>query len=392
MNNAENQPLPQDTYPEPGYWINVTSPPAGAEQGEKQASPGRIVFRPQLDSIEGHDSPIAAVAFFPGGDKVVSLDINWGLIVWGANLGVPIQRYQLDENLGSVRSLQVSPDGRLLIVDIYSSFDNIQCAVWDLQSEQMRYTLPGKANFYTGVIIIATPKPAIVALEGSDLTVWDLESGRLLHTLGGHTRPIRAVTVVPNSTLVLTASEDATIKLWDISTGQERVTYHHHTSMVLDVVVSADGRLAASSSTDNTLQLWDVRTGQTVHVFENFFNHYLCMQTQGRMLISRSEDRFKVWNLDRKEQTISVEVFTEDILDGVGIIPNSNLAFFVMDDWLTGYHYMLHVFDMECGEVIASFRDSNRINHYAVAPSGKMIALGDFDGKVHFVDCFEPQV
>ena len=395
MNDAQsqdNQSQPEDTYPEPGYWIYRNPTLFSAEQDSTPVDLARIIFRPQLDSVEGHDCPVAAVAFLPNGDQAVSLDINKGLIIWDAKQGVPIQRYQLDEHLGSITSVQVSPDGRLLIVDIYSSSNNIKCAAWDLQSQTMRYTIPGNGGFGASGIIAPGPQPALLYPEGSVLNVWDLESGNLRHTLQGHTRSIGAVTPVPNSPLVLIASGDSTIKLWDISTGQERASYHHHTSPVSDVVISAYGRLAASRSSDRKLILWDIGTGQTVHVFENIYDYSLCMQTQGNMLISCNEDRFTVWDLARKARCMTVEVFSEDILGQVEILPDSHLAFFIMDDWLTSYQYMFHVLDMERGEVIASFRASNSIYQCAVSPSGKMIALGDNDGKVHFVDFLEPKI
>lgn len=388
INDQNDQPPSSpDVYPEPGYEIYLNPRLPGMEPIDRQGRQWKWVDRPLPDSTQGHEISVTAIGYSPNGDQVVSLDVDETMILWDADQGVPIKR--INDAPHGVCSLQVSPDGNLVVIGI-DHVREIKAVVWDLRSEQQRYTLPKRGDDYAGIVISPSARPALLTAEGNDLTVWDLESGQLRQTLRGHTGPIRSIAVVPDGSLALTASADATVKVWDLSKGKERFTFRKHTGMVYGVAVSADGQTVVSISTDQTLRVWDLMTGRQRHVFDNVSAEYLVqIRSDSRIAISRGERGMRVWDLAHKAWRIKVDIFLEDCLDTIALVPNSSLAVFTMEDWLTGYYYMLHVIDTDSGEVVYSYRNNSSINCFAIAPSGKTIVIGDMDGKVHFLDLIQ---
>jgi WD40 repeat protein len=148
-----------------------------------------------LNTLEGHEHHIHSVNVTPDGRLAVSASYDDTLRTWDLSSGKCIdtmtgsllRRFLLGHNLlrpnynlsrsderATVRSVSVTPDGRLAVS---ASYDN---TLW----------------------------------------VWDLSSGKRTNTLEGHTGWIYSVSVTPDGRLAVSASADRTLRVWDLFSGK----------------------------------------------------------------------------------------------------------------------------------------------------------------------------
>lgn len=129
-----------------------------------------------LQTLEGHDSSINAVAFSPDGTTLVSASIGETVRLWDAKTGV--HRQTLPSHGGLIYSIALSPDGTIIAL-----------------------------GFYHGT-----------------LELWDAKTGTHRQTLEGHDGIVTSVAFSPDGTTILSASNDETVRVWDAKTGVNRRT------------------------------------------------------------------------------------------------------------------------------------------------------------------------
>ncbi|HKB42376.1 MAG TPA: tetratricopeptide repeat protein [Gemmataceae bacterium] len=189
-----------------------------------------------------------------------------------------------------------SPDGKSLV----AASDKGAAAVWDLASQQRRYTMPVSQMAYSvacspdGKTIAAGGQFGVVKLfdaeSGKELStiqrqelavdyaltlafspngrklatgnaqgivhIWDVATNQLDASLIGHTDAVESLAFGDGGRTLATASRDRTIRLWDVATGQERIALKGHESAVTGVAFAPDGIVLATSSRDGTVRLW----------------------------------------------------------------------------------------------------------------------------------------
>ncbi|MGF1568405.1 MAG: caspase family protein [Nodosilinea sp.] len=178
--------------------------------------------------LEGHQTPIEALAFSPDGSLLASAGSDQQILIWRVSDG--IQLASLGGNTARITALTFSPNGALLI----SAGDGPHLKLWSLDPTQ------------TGLRATSI-QPQIDHEEG-----------------------ISSLSMSPDGQFLSTGSYDSTVKLWQIKPGSPPAlvlldTLTHHSAAVATVQFSPDGRQLASGSWDNTVQLWQIqgRSAQT---------------------------------------------------------------------------------------------------------------------------------
>jgi WD40 repeat protein len=230
----------------------------------------------QLRTIEGHSDFALRAAFTTDGRSVVIGGADeriknrsakyWGGMAKLFDVATGIDKMTFRGHRGTIISLTISPDGRLL-------------ATGD-------------------------------SLDGT-IRLWSLVTGKCLAVLSGHTqREIRCLAFSPDSRVLASGSGDYSgqfgeIKLWEVASGKERATFMGHSCVVDCLLFSADGKTLASGSGDQTIRFWDVLAGQTKATLsaKNKESGYtecvmlLAFPSGTNMLVAGSFTTLKLWDL-----------------------------------------------------------------------------------------------
>lgn len=262
--------------------------------------------------LEHGIKPIAALAYSRDGALLFAGTWDSDVAVFDtATWSEPRRLLPDGERYRAVRDLDVSPDGRHLVV----AYADGVARLWDLATErQVRAFDTGThetSNELNDVVFL--PDGTRLATVGADQTVrlWDVASGALLTILHGHTRPVQSVVASPDGRTLFSAGVDRALRAWDLeAVGPGRTTWAlrdvsyslaldpgsrraviagwegwvqvvdretgailrawqgHETSGV-GADWSADGRWLATTGNDGRVVLWDAESGALVHELES---------------------------------------------------------------------------------------------------------------------------
>jgi WD40 repeat protein len=191
---------------------------------------------------------------------------------------------------GSINSLALSPDGRLLALDSMDlSHDKASITVWNLEKEREVHTLSGHS-----CVAFSADGRYLAGASGEpsapvEATVWDVttgkpkvwkgDDGKDFSGLRGDSRAITSLAFRPNGKQLAVGSggdvianlyggesarKPGEVRIWDLETGKLVRRLTGQQQAVTGVAYSPDGQYLASASRDQTVRVWNVPTGEEV--------------------------------------------------------------------------------------------------------------------------------
>jgi len=258
------------------------------------------------------------------------------------DLAKPVQQFV------NIQSVAFSPDGNYLAAA--KAGDKGGIVLWDLKTLKVHAV----TEVAKGVPCVAFSPDSKTLAAGSNAEhchLYATADAQLLRSLPGHNQSAPAVAFSSDGkTLAVGSNPDASIRLWNYQTGELLKTLTGHTKGILDLAFASDGTTLASSGNDYTILLWDAATGKRLRTMEQF-----------RPYVSR------------------------------------RIAFDPKGQWLTGTSNSgsVKIVSLDDSKVLADFTDGGGSDWLAVAPSGKLLAVGRLGAKsvqIQFLDIRAPTV
>jgi WD40 repeat protein len=218
---------------------------------------------------------------------------------------------RLRSDAGSMRCLNVSPDGRLIAG---SGKDSI--ILWDAATgRELRRCGPildSRSQPFTFLDAAFSPDSRALAAgtcnasaDDSPIMLFDVQTGQVSGRLPGHVGGVDRVAFAVGGRLVSGGLEDGRFRVWDLATRQEVRQFPRQVKFYPDpFAVSPDGRLLAAGDTvaewprTNPLHVWDIVTGQEVLRLSDYLTDprqsifELVFAPDGRTLAARSSTVF----------------------------------------------------------------------------------------------------
>lgn len=195
--------------------------------------------------------------FTPDSGRLVSAGGDGTIVVWKlADEGANVERRLT--NGSSIRCLEVSPDGRQVLVG--ASTGGAQ--LWQLETGEPAGPPVLQGSAVLAVAFSADGRLAASAGEDGFTRVWKTSTGEEICSLLRHFGYVASVKFSADGRHLLTASADRLATIWDLSRG-EPVVRMRHGDYVNEAVFSPDERLVATAS-EQGLRLWDATTGEAL--------------------------------------------------------------------------------------------------------------------------------
>ncbi|MFF8288605.1 helix-turn-helix domain-containing protein [Streptomyces sp. NPDC016309] len=333
--------------------------------------------QPFSGRLRGHDGPVNAVAFAPGGRLLASASSDGTVRLWrvadhwtGAALPVP----------GRVRSVAFGPDGRVLAV---TSTDG-PVRLWDTAADRPvpAGALPARTAGARAVAF--APRGRTLAVAGADGTVglWDVGGARprAAGTLRGHRGRVNALAYAPDGRTLVSAGSDRTVRLWDTAGDRPPAVLGEHTDEVLGAAFAPDGGTVATGGMDRTVRLWDTRSHRAVKTLTGHDDdvNAVAYTPDGTRVVSAGGDgTTRLWDVRGGRPTATLTGHTDYVL-GVAVDPRGAVLA------TAGFDQTVVLWDLR-GPVLTS-HPFTEVLRAAYSPDGKLLAAAGADHTVRLWD------
>lgn len=209
-----------------------------------------------LATLDGLSGPLSRVITVDGKDRVAAATSAGTVAIID-----PAARRILSETKtsgGSVRSLAISPDGKL----VAGGNNDDLLHIWQTADGSLLQTIPAHEGWVSAVAFLPDSQRLVSGGQDFRARLWEARTGKQLHEYTRHAEWIWSLDVSPDGKWLATGSWDSTIGLWDLETGRLAHRLQGHHRRLWSVSFSPDSQLLASGGDGNRLHLWQIPSGK----------------------------------------------------------------------------------------------------------------------------------
>lgn len=336
-------------------------------------------------TLKGHIDRVYSVAYSADGNRLATAGPDGRTIIWDASSGERL--ITLSEEPGiETYWVAFSPDGSE-VVTANTDFAEGWGTVWDIETGQKRFNLPGNATIVRSASFSPDGKTIVTTGDDQTAKLWNADTGEKLLTLYGHTDSVSFAAFSPDGTRLATSSFDRHAKVWDVATGRELMDLAGHTRDLSSVGFSPDGQRIVTSSVDATTKVWSVAPSRELLTLVNgppiafTEGSELAYSPDGnRLVVANSDPEPKVWDVKTGELLFSLTGHTDAVTfatysaDGTRIVTASNDG-------------TAKVWDASSGrELLTLTGHTDFVFGVAFSPDGTRLATCGFDNTVKLWD------
>lgn len=325
-----------------------------------------------------YSNSIRCIAISPDGSLVATGSDDYKIKVWVVKTGECV--LTLAGHNAIINDLAFSPDG----LYIASCSDDDTSKIWLLKNGENIITLKGHTktrNKLNSVTCLSYSPDGQYLADGGlddDVIIWEVKSGKAILTIKGHTNTVKCLAFSPDAHLLATVSVDKTIRIWDAITGKNFQTIFGHLYEINSVSFSKNGKLLATGSNDKTAKIWDIYTGKCLYTFKHEdVVTSVCFSPDGKLLATGSDDDVgRIWNLSADKNAITIGDIGSTIQD-IDFSPDSSSLAVALKE--SPRKYKIIVYNFINNDIVFETWQDNSINSLAYSPTGKWLAIGEYN-------------
>lgn len=207
------------------------------------------------------------VLFSDAGDRVISGDDSFQIIIWDAASGTVVEQYAADQQ---INDMALSSDGRYLAL----ALNEATLQLWDLTAERAiaRMKIPDSRAAFTFVTFLPSDNTILTGSADGFVRAWSVPGLGSLWALTsanqddvpGSVIPIRNIAVSRSGTELVVSFADGIAEMWDISSAPQKREFSIDlgSQPITRIAISPDDRVLAVQRGDSSVEVWSSRNGE----------------------------------------------------------------------------------------------------------------------------------